>query len=791
MNKEYPVDLFSQIQQDLKNSELKYRRLFESAKDGILILDLDTGRISDVNPFLCELLGFTFAEMVGKTVGEISPFKDTVVNQAMLERLQDTGYVRYKNLPLETKTGRRIAVEFVCNVYQVGSEQVIQCNIRDITERNEADQKLALLGACVQNLNDIVLVTEAQPLNEPGPRIVMVNRAFERITGYTAAEAIGRSPRFLQGPKSCGPALADIYKAMAEHRHIRRQFVNYAKDGREYCLDVDIVPIFDAEGKCTHFAATERDITENVKAEARIAEQASFLDKARDAILVRDLTGVVLYWNQGAERIYGWTHAEAIGQRSDVLLSVDPLKFQELNKITLAAGEWNGQVQQTGKDRRAITVEARCTLIRDGEGNPKSVLEIGTDITDRKNVEAQLMRAQRMESIGTLAGGIAHDLNNILAPIMMSIGMLIEESKNPETTEILKTLESSAKRGADIVRQVLSFARGVEGERIEVQSKHLLKDLEGIIKDTFPKDIHLEFAIADPIWTIVADPTQVHQILLNLCVNSRDAMPFGGYLRISAKNCVLDEQYVATNLGAKVGRYVCLSVTDTGTGILPGIKDRIFEPFFTTKDISKGTGLGLSTVMAIVKSHGGSVNVYSEPGRGTTFSVYLPACACQSAALEAVAVENVLPGGNGETILVVDDEPAILGITCRTLEKFGYKVLTATDGADAVAIYAEHKSEVAVVVADMMMPVMDGTAMIKALCRISPGIRIITVSGLGRSDGTAHAPGGAVKQSLLKPFTAETLLKALREVLEEAAEVRRPGDLTYLARGSHKKAGGH
>jgi len=758
---------FEQIQRDLCDSETKYRRLFEAAKDGILILILETGRISDVNPFLCGLLGFTAAEIIGKTVAEVSPFKDVFLNEVKLEQLQKIGYIRYENLPLETKDGRRIAVEFVCNVYESGGKKVAQCNIRDITDRNKAEQHLHLLGACVENLNDIVIVTEADPIDEPGPRIVLVNRAFERITGYSTAEALGRNPRFLQGPKTDKSVLDEIHQALSERRQIRRQLINYGKSGNEFCLDIDIVPIFDASGKCTHFAATERDISEGKKAEEKIVEQAAVLDKAREAILIRDPDGKILYWNKGAERIYGWTREEAVGRGCGELLYVEPREFEEVNRVAQAVGEWNGQVHQLAKDRRAITVDLGCTLIRDDDGRPKSVLAIGTDVTERTKVEVQLMRAQRMESIGTLASGIAHDLNNILAPILLSIAMLKTESDTPETTEILRTIESSAKRGADIVRQVLSFARGLEGVRVEVQPRKLLKELEAIIKDTFPKDIRLQFSIADGIWTLLADPTQIHQILLNLCVNARDAMPNGGSLIVSIKNCVLDEQYASVNIGVKAGRYVNLSIADTGTGIPPGIREKIFEPFFTTKDLSKGTGLGLSTVLAIVKSHGGIINVYSEVGQGSTFNVYLPASALQTGADESAAAEAVLPRGNGETVLVVDDEPSILSVTTRTLEKFGYQTLTATDGADALAIYAQHRNKIALVLADMMMPILNGTAMTIALTRINPRIKIIVASGLSKGDGPLKMLGSSVKGSLVKPFTAESLLRTIRAVLDE------------------------
>jgi PAS domain S-box-containing protein len=1250
-------------EETLQASELSYRRLFEAAQDGILILELGTGRITDVNPFLSTLLGFSHSEMMGRTVGELSPFKDIESNKVMLDRLQRNGYVRYDDLPLKTSDGRHIAVEFVSNVYQAGDKQVIQCNIRDITERKKTDQQLRLLNTCVANLNDIVLVTEANPINEPGPKIVFVNAAFERITGYAPSEALGRSPRFLQGKKTNRVVLEEIHEALEKAQPIRRDVINYRKDGTEYWMDIDVVPVLSSAGKCTHFAAIERDITESKRlkeslklfralmdrspdaievvdpetgrfldvnetacrrlgysreemltlsipdvletgdvpfsleaaleevrrtgvttietrhrrkdgstfpveintqyveldkayllavvrditerremeqtlreneakfrtlfevandanfilhdglfvdcnakaleffgvsreeligqpptlfsppfqpdgrdsqvkakdyieralagepqffewvnkrqdgrvihaevtlnrfelcgkiyiqtivrditerkevekqllwktaffeanvhssldgilivdvkgnkilqnqrmielwnippkfadetddnqqrdwvanqtkdapkfidkvnylyahpdeisrdeidltngkcfdrysapvlghdgiyygriwsfrditerkhadekqrasedryrtlfdyapdgiviadpegsyidanksicrmlgynreeligrsgsdidaqseapkisvvlneikeaslhhhereirrkdgslfpaevivtpmpdgnllgmirdtserkrAEEQIAEQATFLDKAQDAIFVRDLEGKMLFWNKGAERMYGWTRKEVVSRKMDELLYTHPKELKEAYRVTMSRGDWHGELQHLTKDGDELMIESRWTLIRDNEGLAKSVLAINTDITEKKMIEAQFMRAQRMESIGTLAGGIAHDLNNILAPIMMSIGLLKKTSSDPMSTKILETIEVSAKRGADIVRQVLSFARGLEGERIEVQLKHLLSEIQSIIKDTFPKDIRMEFSIPNDIWTILGDPTQVHQILLNLCVNARDAMPNGGSLSVKVENCVLDEHYAAMNLQAQAGRYVQISVADTGTGIPPNLLDKIFEPFFTTKAINKGTGLGLSTVMAIVKSHGGLINVYSEPNKGTTFKVYLPAMEMSSEARKEQLEQASLPRGNGEVVLLVDDEASILTITTQTLLAFGYNVLAATDGAEAVAVYAERKNDIAVVLTDMAMPIMDGAATIRALTKMNPKLKIIAASGLHANADMTKASGVGIKHFLTKPYTAETLLKAMRTILDE------------------------
>jgi CheY-like chemotaxis protein len=306
----------------------------------------------------------------------------------------------------------------------------------------------------------------------------------------------------------------------------------------------------------------------------------------------------------------------------------------------------------------------------------------------------------------------------------------------------------------------------LEGQRIEVDPKHVIKDLAMIIKDTFPKDIRLNYAIPNDSWTILGDPTQVHQILLNLCVNARDAMPNGGNLTIDVENCVLDEHYTAMSIQGKPGRYVNISVTDSGTGMTPDVLDKIFEPFFTTKSPDKGTGLGLSTVMAIVRSHDGVINVYSEPGKGTTFKVSLPAIELSTPGRNEGEQES-LPRGGGEEVLVIEDEASILTITSQTLQAFGYRVLTATDGAEALAIYAQKKDEIAVVLTDMTMPILDGPATIRALMRINPKIKIVAASGLNPN---GPAAGMGVKHFLTKPYTAGTLLKTLRVTLDETLE---------------------
>jgi two-component system, cell cycle sensor histidine kinase and response regulator CckA len=373
-----------------------------------------------------------------------------------------------------------------------------------------------------------------------------------------------------------------------------------------------------------------------------------------------------------------------------------------------------------------------------------------------------------MESIGTLAGGIAHDLNNVLAPVIMATDLLKITETDAGRLSLIGTIAASARRGADMVGQVLSFARGVEGRRIEIQPRHLIQDIEKITQETFPKNIRIETSADSRLWAVTGDPTQLHQVLLNLCVNARDAMPEGGALTLTAGNVVLDEHYAAMNIDAKTGPYVLLQVEDTGTGIPAELIDKIFDPFFTTKAVGKGTGLGLSTTLAIVKSHGGFIRVYSEKNSGAQFRIYLPAIRTEAATPPSIAASE-LPRGRGETVLVVDDEVAIRNINRQILETFGYRVILASDGAEAVSLYADNHADVAAVVIDMMMPVMDGPTAIRSLMTINPAVRVIAASGISANANSAKAAGVAVKQFLPKPYTTEILLKTLRTVIDGAA----------------------
>ena len=425
------------------------------------------------------------------------------------------------------------------------------------------------------------------------------------------------------------------------------------------------------------------------------------------------------------------------------------------------------ELQKLTATGRLIWVRSIGEAVRDANGTIVGLQGSFQDISEKKRLEAQFFRAQRMESIGTLAGGIAHDLNNVLAPIMMAVEFLKRQVHDPDGVEVLDTLETSAQRAADLVRQVLSFARGVEGKRVRIDAATVLRDLETIVRDTFPKHIAFALNLCEAPWPVLGDPTQLHQVFTNLSVNARDAMVKPGLLSITVENALLTGSLPTLPPEARPGKWLKVSVSDTGTGIGSDVQERIFEPFFTTKEFGRGTGLGLSTTLAIVRSHGGFIQVDSALGRGTRFEVYLPA------ALGAedgevpfdtrTAGQPRLPRGHGELVLVVDDEAAIRSVARRTLERFGYRVMLATDGADAMRVFGANHFDIDAVITDMAMPVMDGTSLIRALREVDPQVLVIGSSGFAPE----VASTGAGAHFIHKPYTAQSLLEALRDVFAQ------------------------
>lgn len=522
-----------------------------------------------------------------------------------------------------------------------------------------------------------------------------------------------------------------------------------------------------------------RDAAENSlrRSEESTREKAMLLDKIRDGVLIRDLDNHIIYMNHAAELLYGYRADEVLGKNADELFyaghsELAKLAFQE----TMEHGGWVGEVEQITREGRPILVEHRRSLIRDQNGISQSQLVINIDITERKRRQEESTRHQRLESIGTLASGIAHDLNNVLTPIAMGARLLARKIAARDLQDIVDTISASAERGAAMVRQLLTFAGGTQTSHVNIHLPVVVDDALNILSHSLPKSVELDVAVEHGVWPISGDSTQIMQVLLNLGINARDAMPHGGTLAIAVRNCPLSEAGLHDALQPRP--YVQITVTDTGVGIPEEIINRIFDPFFTTKENGKGTGLGLSICMGIVKNHGGVIEVQSQVGQRTTFSVYLPALPTSLVCLKE-SPPNRLERGHSEVVLVVDDEERIRDLACATLEHFGYQCVTAASGQQALNAIGRTTEPIAVAIVDMMMPQMDGIQTITEIRKFTPNCRIIAMSGLRLEGPIEDASLAGASCFLAKPFDGVALISVVRQVLAigHGAERSVPGAL--------------
>lgn len=564
-------------------------------------------------------------------------------------------------------------------------------------------------------------------------------------------------------------------KALARRESFVTEYRLRRFDGQYRWMTDHGQPIFWLDGEFIGYVGVCLDIHDRwLMAEALRESQNRFeqvSDHVGEWIWEVNAQGLYTYSNNVVSRILGYEAMELVNKLHFYDLfppeqreALKTAAFDHFNK-GLPFVKYINTCQH--KNGEILVIETSGTPIFDNDHKLLGYRGVDTNMTERKRLEAEILRAQRLESIGRLAGGIAHDLNNVLAPIIMAVPLLREEITDEENQPLLEIIESNARRGAAIVRQVLAFAKGAEIQQTAVQPAFLLEEMGKIIAETFPKSIELRTKIASNLTQINGDPTQLHQVLMNLCVNARDAMPQGGVLTLSAENVDLDEYLISTIPQAKAATYVLIMVADTGMGISQENLPKIFDPFFSTKGPHSGTGLGLSSVMGIIKSHGGFVQVHSQPGQGTQFKVYLPADTSITQEFPKEDAEK-LPDANGETILVVDDEPHVLDVLRKILERQGYQVLVATDGTEAVTLYARHGANIKAVITDMLMPIMDGAATIRALLKMNPTVKIIAASGMVPQPGLGDISTLGVKTFLRKPFTNETLLQVVRDVLAQS-----------------------
>ncbi len=604
--------------------------------------------------------------------------------------------------------------------------------------------------------------------------IVRANRAAAELAGCRKEDLAGLQVEdFLSGPETDPRPRSELRRAVNEtfitgkgwQRVRLNQSLLRTGQMEEVALLVSTERI-QVDGLMRVLLCLE-NITPNVRADEQIRAQAALLDVTGEAIFVRDFSDRITYWNRGAQKLFGWSAAEARGRTTaSINLYADRSTCLAPMQAVQSKNEWSGELTLRTRDGRELIVQSRWTLVRDSAGTPTGILVVGTDITEKKRLESQLYRSQRLESIGTLASGLAHDLNNVLAPIMMAVHFLKEEAKDERSRIWVQTLEACSQRGANIVKQVLTFARGAEGTPVLLQPAQLVTEIERIVRETFPRSIHTQTQVCKNPPRFTGDSTQMQQVLLNLCVNARDAMPEGGTLTIGVERVQLDDEGARIHPKAQPGTYVVFRVTDTGTGIPDELLDKIFDPFFTTKPLGHGTGLGLPSVLGIVQRHQGFIHVESQVNEGTTFHVYLPADVTSKESLVSDPNKARVPRGNGELVLIVDDEPAIGEIASVILRGNGYRTLVAADGHEALALFRENNGTIKIVVSDFMMPRLDGPATIREMRRIQPDIQTIIITGLGEDSRIAEAKAAGTNTVIAKPFTAEQLLTAIHPLLK-------------------------
>ncbi|ACB76351.1 PAS domain S-box protein [Opitutus terrae] len=749
----------------LKQAMADYKMLFDTMLDGFALHEIvrdEQGRAVDlrytaVNPAFERQTGIRAADVVGRRMSEAIPGMEPEWMEAY-RLVAETGEPR-----VFERYSQPLNRHFTVSAFRPSVGQLV-CVFVDITARKLAEIELRKLSRAVEQSPVSVIITETSG------EIEYVNPWFTETTGYSLEEVRGKNPRVLSSGETSGETYREMWQAITSGREWRGEFHNRRKDGTLFWEAATIGPIFDDEGKISRFLAVKEDITERKRASERIREQAALLDVAHDGILVTTMDRVVTYWNRAAERMYGIPATEALGHTLDELIPGEnsEVRREEWQRL-IERGEWSGERQHVVRSGGTIDVRVHATLVRNAAGQPTSVLIVVTDVTASKRMEKQFLRAQRIESLGALASGVAHDLNNVLTPILMSVELLRPLAQNQADRDMLQLLSDSARRGSDIVQQLLLFGRGSESPRVPLNVAGILKDTGRLMRETFPKKIvQTVYAPAD-LRLVEADRTQIHQVVLNLCVNARDAMPEGGRLQITAENVEVEEELAQRHAAKGAGRYVRITVRDTGAGISPENLDKIFDPFFTTKPVGQGTGLGLATVLGIVRGHGGFVDVKSQLGRGAAFEVYLPAVAM---AVEPLGVEPAAAAlhGRGEAVLVIEDEEAIRSMLQRALTQHNYRVLTASDGAEALGVYAQNAGSIDLVITDAMMPVMDGAQTARALRGRDRSLPIIAISGLPAQRAELEKIPGPRIHFLPKPFATDHALHLVREALDVPAQ---------------------
>ena len=750
--------------EQLQDLAVRLHRALEYIADAFVTLDRDW-RFTYVNREAEGIFGASREELIGAHLWSFFP---PSADPGSLERLLRSMHEQAP-LVLEVFDQRHQAWY---EMHSDPSPDGLALRFRDISGSRAAHERLRLLESCVEHINDIIIVADAGDGAGMGQRIIYVNDAFVRLTGYSREEAVGRSPIFLHANDADPRELLRIDQALREGRPAKAELLSRVRDGREAWLEVHMTPVADARGRYSHWVAVERDVSERRRTVQALREQATLLDNARDMIVVQGMDRHIRYWNSAAERVYGWPRDQVLDRRADELLfGVDAAVGEEAWITVLERGEWSGRMQQTRRRGTPITVEAHWSLLRDQQGEPSAVLTISTDISERVDLEQRLAQSQKLEAIGQLTGGIAHDFNNLLTVIIGNSELLSELLVDrPELAELATLVREAGESGAELTNRLLAFARRQALEPKIVRPDHLVSGMRPLLERTLGENIAFRLDTDPNIWNVAIDPAQFESAILNLSINARDAMPEGGQLRIRVGNIVLDEEYSDQNVDVEPGAYVIVTVSDTGSGMSPQVIERAFDPFFTTKGKHQGTGLGLSMVYGFVRQSGGHIKLHSELGVGTEVCLYLPCTELLGNA--PMILRDTLTGepGGSERILVVEDDEAVRAHACRVLQDLGYAVVMARDGNEALSLL-EHERGVDLLFTDVIMPGGIDGAQLAAEARLShPDLPVLFTSGYTDNAIVHDGRVDSGVQLLHKPYRRQTLARKIRQVLDASMQ---------------------
>ncbi len=748
----------------LRQSQEKYASMVHSSPDAITLRSLPDRRYLEVNEGFTRLTGYSAEEVMGKTPAEIDLWVEQRPHETTLQRVESEGQVQGEEFRFRTKAGeirygRVSAVRVVIN-----GEPCMLSATHDITDRKRAEAEASQLALIVESSEDAIVGKSLDG------KITSWNAGAERIYGYSASEIQGQPVSILIPPEQRDDLPEILERLKRDERIQHYETIRARKDGRRINVSVSISPVKDAEGKIIGASAIARDVTERKRVEVQLQKSEvqfrSLVHGAPYGIYRVTLDGQLLHVNPALVTMLGYDSQEELMRLN---MENDIYRAPQIRQRLLKEhGDKDGfralEAEWQRKDGKIITVRMTGHPVFEKDNSLSHFEVFAEDITEHRSLERQLLQSQKMEAIGRLAGGIAHDFNNLLSVILGHSDILEQQvGTNGRLQKSVEATRNAAERATALTMQLLAFSRKQVIEPAVIDINSSVTEIQKMLHRVIGEDIELAIRLQPDLGYVKADPGQLSQVLMNLAVNSRDAMPSGGKLAIETANVELDDTYVRQHLGAKPGSFVMLAVSDTGMGMDSETMSHIFEPFFTTKDPGKGTGLGLSMVYGIIKQNNGYIMAYSEPGRGTTFKIYFPRTAESLPASDKVRKE--VQGGS-ETILLVEDELALRELTCLLLQEAGYTVLESSGVEDALATAKDSHRKIDLLLTDIVMPRLDGRELANQLVALRPLLKILYMSGY--TDDVIVNRGVSTQGAMLvqKPFTKNTLLQKVRQTLD-------------------------